>query len=317
MRALFTFLQLLLAATCAIAQVPVVEQAYIATKVVITDAEGNTIPASKIAPRLPEGVAMPSVPTNSRVFVVQGYMPGHACTFTSETWYKEGSTHVTARYFDRYYTNIRDKEGQQYLSYSELINPQAAMQVLSPSNEPVRFRSTGSLSFSTGTYITDAELAEQQAIMKSKASSMEVAWPLLDTTGAQLKVLLQDVEQELAGYRCKRAIISLVRNDSLLLQIKAWYNTEVRLPELSATGNPFDASFNLMNNRPPQFYALAQLPGLAMSYEMPDLLGNTITVEVTKLKTNKKPGKRYFRAPSSVIMRSFSEMRAMSVRLMD
>jgi hypothetical protein len=313
MRTLFTCVQFLCATVAATAQVPEAEQAFIVTRVVITDPEGNHTPPKRESGGGGNLIVRSATSGNTRIgqnIVVRGYQKGDPCTFTSETWCKAGNTHTSVKYGDWNFVNIRNREMGEHISYTEPTDPDRMLQsMLPPDLSPGAgvVRSSGALNFSSGSMITDAEIAA------FKEKNSHIGQPLLDTMGIQVVVLLQEVGQEIAGYPCKRAFINLMRNDSLVAQVKAWYNTQVRLSELPATGNPFDAASNLFNAQTGLLYALAKLPGLAMRYEIPDLYGNTISAEVTKLKTNKKPHKNQFKAPGAANIKPFAEQRAVAL----
>jgi hypothetical protein len=299
MRMLFTLSVWLLTSISANAQAPLAEKAFIITRTTITDANGTeAAPVQQDRPRVvlqPGGLSNISV-VNSRY---KNYQPGDLRNFTGETWYLDGNVNRTVKYNQLTSVNIYNKNKKEHVSYYNLDIEPDFVPVNLPRGAEVQVIS-GRTNIQ-GIIATDAELA----LLKGK-----IKWDntFLDTTVLQTRVLYQDVTKEIAGYPCKRAIISLMRNDSLLFQIKVWYNTQVKLENLHVTGDPYFSSTNIYGYQTIGLSALAALPGLTMEYELPDLYGNTISSVVTKLNTSKKIPANLFNAPGNVTLKPLTDL---------
>lgn len=214
----------------------------------------------------------------------------------SDIWYKGNMVKIEIKTTTWRCVTIKDNSITKTSSFAELLEeaapPQAALNMPSASQLTVNE--------GIGFYATEAELwANYQKMSGNK---------LPDTTQPKVDIAYEDETKEIAGYPCKKATITITPAQGARKQIVAWYNTKVKLSGLAVTGDPAYAGLQLMPNK--RFDALSQLPGFPMEYTVQFKSGQTMTVEVTKLKTDKKIPDWTFKIPGSVNMKPLHDYNA-------
>lgn len=93
-------------------------------------------------------------------------------------------------------------------------------------------------------------------------------------------------KKKVAGYRCKRAVIMAEYPNGQTEQVHVWYNTEVKIDGLVATGDPAFAHGYLSPTK--KWALLADLKGFPMEFDMTLAPNRMVTVSVYKLDIKRK-----------------------------
>lgn len=131
-------------------------------------------------------------------------------------------------------------------------------------------------------YITDAVLAQ----MQKGVDSTKLANGYDTAQHPIVRIIYQDVEKKIAGYACKRAVIMAEYPNGEKEQIPVWYNTEIKINGLDATGDPAFAHGYFSPTK--KWALLAGLKGFPMEFEMHLTPNRKATVTVYSLNTKRK-----------------------------
>jgi hypothetical protein len=271
----------------AAAQPQVFDHAIITTRATMSGTDSNQV--------------VKPAPTDDKKAVAQGNQimigkradePGETI---SNTWYKGDMVKIEIKTGAWRCVTIKDNAAQKTSSFAEILEEAAAPQAAL--NMPGSSQLT--VNEGIGFYATEAELWANYQKQLAPGSKMP------DTTQSKVDIVYEDETKEIAGYPCKKATIIITPRQGAIKKIVAWYNTQVKLPGLGATGDPAFAGLQIMPNK--RFDALAQLAGFPMEYSVQFKSGQTMTVEVTKLKTDKKVPDWTFKIPGSVNMKPLKD----------
>lgn len=132
-------------------------------------------------------------------------------------------------------------------------------------------------------YITDAVLEKMQKSVDSTklANGYDTAQPM-----PNLRIIYKEEEKKIAGYACKRAVIMVQYPNGETEQVPVWYNTEIKMEGLDATGDPAFAYGYL--NPTKKWFLLSGLKGFPMEFEMNLAPNRAVTVTVSRLDIKRK-----------------------------
>ncbi len=159
----------------------------------------------------------------------------------------------------------------------------------------------------TATVATDEE-SEQ---MRKQMDSMMQANPQFsggnrNNNNATLSydVVLQDGTKKIAGVECKKAMIVGTRSNGTKDSSYVWYNPSLLLDGLNSTGGQGGGGFGSFMRNNMGTGGFDKLPGFPMMYERKMNRGRTMTVEVTKIDTEKEIKDSEFEIPKDYKIQS-------------
>jgi hypothetical protein len=114
----------------------------------------------------------------------------------------------------------------------------------------------------------------------------------------RVKIFYQDVDRAIAGFACKRAVVDITDEYGITERAIVWYNTMVKLPDLSVTGDPGFGYLRLKPNA--KMFFFEQLKGFPMEYEMALGPGRTLSVTVTRMDIQKDIKDKTFKVPNGI-----------------
>lgn len=193
----------------------------------------------------------------------------------STTWYKEAMVRTEVEMGTKRVTTIRDNAAKKTTILTE---------------ESINTFSRTIIS-TFGYYIEDDQL---EAFIKAMAAQTKDS----AQTAPSVRIFYQDIEQEIANYPCRRAVVDVTDTQGNTERAIVWYNTLVKLEGLPVTGDPAYGYLYLQPNKKMDFFA--QLKGFPMRYEMILSPGRTLVVEVLKLNIKKEIKDKVFRVPNTV-----------------
>lgn len=271
----------------AMAQPQVFDQAIITTRTTMSGADSNQ-------------VAKPAQSDDKKA-VVQGgqIMIGKRADAPGETisniWYKGNMVKIEIKTDVWRCVTIKDNAVPKTASFAELLEEAA------PQQAALNMPSASQLTVNEGVgfYATEAELWANYQKLLAPGSKMP------DTTQPKVDIVYEDESKEIAGYPCKKATVIITPAQGPIKKIVTWYNTQVKLSGLAVTGDPAYAGLQIVPNK--RFDALGQLAGFPMEYTVQFKSGQTMAVEVTKLKTDKKIPDWTFKIPGSINMKPLKD----------
>lgn len=268
MRTFFTAFFIAGMLTTAMAQPQLVDRAIISTQTIVTAMD--TGQNNKI--------------TNGKILVAnkKAEDPGETI---SETWYVGDMIKTEVRKGNVATTTIRDNKAQKTVVYAELVKNDKGQKIYSEGPR--------------GFYATDMELQ----ILDRFKSNLPQQVNLNEIAPTHVKIEYQEEVKDIAGYPCKKAIVFINQEDGQPKQIIAWYNTEIKLKDLPATGDPIYGFLDARKNK--TLDILAQLKGFPMEYEMQLAPGRTMKVTVTDLDVTRKMTHLKFAIPEDAKLSSF------------
>lgn len=216
----------------------------------------------------------------------------------SDIWYKGNMVKIEIKTGAWRCVTIKDNAIPKTSSFAELLEEAA------PTQAALNMPSSSQLTVNEGVgfYATEAELWSNY----QKALGAGAKMP--DTTQPKVDIVYEEETKEIAGYPCKKATVIITPAQGPIKKIVTWYNTKVKLAGLAVTGDPAYAGLQIMPNK--RFDALAQLAGFPMEYTVQFKSGQTMTVEVTKLKTDKKVPDWTFKIPGNINMKPLKDYNA-------
>lgn len=165
----------------------------------------------------------------------------------------------------------------------------------------------------TGFYASD----DEQAQMRKRVDSMMQARPRDSGTAARAPQAPAPVEisytedtKKIAGYNCKKAYVITTRLLGLKDTSIAWYTPDLKIDNLTSTGGSGVASV-LGGSAANPLGALSKIDGFVMQYETKMRRGRVMTVQVTKVETNKEIPAKEFDIPKDFDLKPMKEMQNM------
>lgn len=284
MHSIFTTLFLSLATLSASAQPELIDKAIISTKTSVTIIDKEAEPLSQpIFDRW-----------GNQITVLR---PDDEKTILSTSYFRKDKLKTSAKLADSIIVHtVRDNSAQTtstvtqfqkvvYYTQGATIpqgNQQDTIIPIIHLSRPTIEKSERTL-FGQPLYITDAVLGQMQKSIDSTKLANGY-----DTAGQQptVRIIYQEVEKKVAGYRCKRAVIMAEYPNGQTDQVHVWYNTEVKIDGLVATGDPAFAHGYLSPTK--KWALLTDLKGFPMEFDMTLAPNRMVTVSVYKLDIKRK-----------------------------
>jgi GLPGLI family protein len=165
----------------------------------------------------------------------------------------------------------------------------------------------------TGFYASD----EDQAQMRKRMDSMMQARPRDSGTAvrrpqepAPVEISYTEETKKIAGYTCKKAYVIATRLLGLKDTSVVWYTPELKIENLTSTGGSGMASMFGSSAANP-LSGLSKIDGFVMQYETKMRRGRVMTVQVTKVETNKDIAAKEFDVPKDFDLKPMKEMQNM------
>lgn len=155
-----------------------------------------------------------------------------------------------------------------------------------------------------GFYATDAE---QEEMRKRVDSMMQTRNPNA-SSGRQAEYNIEYINEskKIAGYDCKKALLIATRSNGRKDTTQVWYCPDFKLQGIPSTGGSF-GGFGGFTSQPGS-NGMEKLDGFPMKYERNMGRGRTMTVEVTKLVTDKEVSDKEFEIPKDIEVKPMKDM---------
>lgn len=155
-----------------------------------------------------------------------------------------------------------------------------------------------------GFYATDAEQEE----MRKRVDSMMQGRNPNATSGRQAEYNVEYVNEskKIAGYDCKKALIIATRGNGRKDTTQVWYCPDFKLQGIPSTGGSFGGFGGFTSQTGSN--GMDKLDGFPMKYERNMGRGRTMTVEVTKLVTDKEISDKEFEVPKDIEIKPMKDM---------
>jgi hypothetical protein len=162
-----------------------------------------------------------------------------------------------------------------------------------------------------GFYATDEDQAEMAKRMDSmmKARNQGDQQSLFSSTPPKTEVVYVDESKKIAGYDCKKALIILTRSNGKKDSTLVWYVPDLKLQGVNSTGGAL-GGFSGFGGASSQIGAdgMDKLNGFPMQYERNLNRGRKMTVQVTKLVTDKEVTDKEFEIPKDIDIKPMKDM---------
>ncbi len=155
-----------------------------------------------------------------------------------------------------------------------------------------------------GFYATDAEQEE----MRKRVDSMMQGRNPNATSGRQAEYNVEYVNEskKIAGYDCKKALIIATRGNGRKDTTQVWYCPDFKLQGIPSTGGSVGGFGGFTSQTGSN--GMDKLDGFPMKYERNMGRGRTMTVEVTKLVTDKEISDKEFEIPKDIEVKPMKDM---------
>jgi GLPGLI family protein len=156
----------------------------------------------------------------------------------------------------------------------------------------------------TGFYATDAD---QEEMRKRMDSMMQGRNPNASpqNRAVEFSIEYREETKKLAGYECKKALIIGIRTNRKDTTI-VWYVPGLKLQNLGSTGGAMGGFGGFVNQ--PGGNGMEKLDGFPMEYERSMGNGRKMTVQVTKLITDKEITDKEFEIPKDIEVKPMKDM---------
>jgi GLPGLI family protein len=165
----------------------------------------------------------------------------------------------------------------------------------------------------TGFYASDDDMAQ----MRKRMDSMMQSRPRDSGTTvrapqapAPIEISYTEDTKKIAGYNCKKVYVIATRLLGLKDTSVAWYTPELKIDNLNSTGGSGMASM-FTGNAGNGLGGLSKIDGFVMQYETKMRRGRVMTVQVTKVETNKDIAAKEFEVPKDFDLKPMKEMQNM------
>jgi GLPGLI family protein len=149
----------------------------------------------------------------------------------------------------------------------------------------------------TGFYSTEEDEANMKQRMDSMVGARKNGVKSIDI------VYLED-GKKIAGYACKKALIKTSRENGKVDSMYVWYTPDIKMAE----GYVFRGGGMMMGMGGSSMSSFEKLNGFPMQYEMKMRRGMIMTIEVTKIDTEKAIDDKEFDIPKGFELKSMKEM---------
>ena len=157
-----------------------------------------------------------------------------------------------------------------------------------------------------GFYATDAELEEMR---KKMDSMMQRRGQGSGFTGLgvapEFEVVYLEGSKKVAGYDCKKALIIASRGNARKDSTPVWYCPEFKIQGVSSTGGSMGGFGGFVSAAA---NGMDKLNGFPMEYERNMGRGRKMTVQVTKLVTDKEVSDKEFEIPKDIEVKPMKDM---------
>jgi hypothetical protein len=162
-----------------------------------------------------------------------------------------------------------------------------------------------------GFYATDEDQAAMRKQMDSMMKSRNQSDPsgMLSTTPPTTEVVYLEESKKIAGYDCKKAIIIATRSNGKKDSTQVWYVPDLKLQGINSTGGAL-GGFSGFGGASSQIGSdgMDKLNGFPMQYERNLNRGRKMTVQVTKLVTDKEVTDKEFEIPKDIDIKPMKDM---------
>jgi hypothetical protein len=160
----------------------------------------------------------------------------------------------------------------------------------------------------TGFYATDEEQQQMakrmDSLMQSRnANNLNANANIIVSTSF---AYLEDTKK-IAGLVCKKALLINTRKNDTKDSTVVWYCPDFKLQGVVSTGG-MAAGFGPMSGRMTGLGGLGELNGFPMQYEMKLNRGRIMTVEVTKINTDKEVADKEFEIPKDFVVKPMKDI---------
>jgi GLPGLI family protein len=167
----------------------------------------------------------------------------------------------------------------------------------------------------TGFYASD----EEQAQMRKRMDSMMQARPRdsgsvqrAPQAPAPVEISYTSETKKIAGYNCKKAYVIATRLLGLKDTSVVWYTPDLKINNLTSTGGSGMSMGMMMGSSAANpLSGLSQIDGFVMQYETKMRRGRVMTVQVTKVETNKEIAAKEFEVPKDFDLKPMKDMQNM------
>lgn len=157
-----------------------------------------------------------------------------------------------------------------------------------------------------GFYATDAE---QEEMRKKMDSMMQRRGQGSGFTGLgvapEFEVVYLEGSKKVAGYDCKKALIIASRGNARKDSTPVWYCPEFKIQGVSSTGGSMGGFGGFVSAAA---NGMDKLNGFPMEYERNMGRGRKMTVQVTKLVTDKEVSDKEFEIPKDIEVKPMKDM---------
>lgn len=155
-----------------------------------------------------------------------------------------------------------------------------------------------------GFYATDAEQEE----MRKRVDSMMQGRNPNATSGRQAEYSVEYINEskKIAGYECKKALLIATRGNGRKDTTQVWYCPDFKLQGIPSTGGALGGFGGFGGQSGSN--GMEKLDGFPMKYERNMGRGRTMTVEVTKLVTDKEVSDKEFEVPKDIEVKPMKDM---------
>lgn len=159
----------------------------------------------------------------------------------------------------------------------------------------------------TGFYSTDEEQAQMAKRIDSmvQSRSQTTGNNFNATAAVSSTIVYADGTKKIAGLVCKKAFVVTTRKNGSKDSSTVWYCPDFKLQGVVSTGGTSGfGSFGRVTS----LGGLNDLAGFPMQYEMKMNRGRVMTVEVTKINTDKEVADKEFEIPKDFVVKSMKDM---------
>lgn len=159
----------------------------------------------------------------------------------------------------------------------------------------------------TGFYATDADQEEMRKKMDSMMRSRNQNASASGSGKApEFNIEYLDGSKKIAGYECKKALIIATRSNGRKDTTAVWYCPDFKLQGIVSTGGAMGGFGGFVNQAGSN--GMENLNGFPMKYERMIGRGRSMTVEVTKLVTDKDVNDKEFEIPKDIEVKAMKDM---------
>jgi len=158
----------------------------------------------------------------------------------------------------------------------------------------------------SGFYASDEDQENMRKRMDSmmQARNQDASRPT--PAAPKVDVVYFEETKKIAGYTCNKAMIITTRSNGRADSSVVWFAPDLKLQGISSTGGSFGGLGNFLQSASTN--AMDQLKGFPMQYERNMPRGRKMTVQVTKIVTDKEIDDKEFEVPKDVELKSAKDM---------